>query len=271
MAYERPEESPIDYHYCRYGKSKSLFRGPKRNLTSNTIAFLGGSETFGRYIESPFVAQVEEAIGNPCINFGTLNAGIDAFVNDSTVIDHCCSAKATVIQILGAQNMSNRFYTVHPRRNDRFLKASVIMQTIYREVDFTDFSFTRHMLGTLRAISPGKFEAVEAELKCAWVARMESLLRQIKSPKILLWIKDKRNFAFDDGFDLGHDPLFVDEDMIDALRLSSVSVVEIDIGPDVPENSMDGMLYPPMENASAERMLGRADHATISEEIVKVL
>ena len=163
MAYERPDESPLDYHFCRYGKSKTLFRGPKRNLTPGYIAFIGGSETFGRYIEVPFANLVEEGIGKPCLNFGAINAGIDAFVEDHSVIDLCNSAKTTVIQIMGAQNMSNRFYTVHPRRNDRFLKASVILQTIYREVDFTDFSFTRHMLGTLQTISPGKFEAVEAE------------------------------------------------------------------------------------------------------------
>ncbi len=36
---------------------------------------------------------------------------------------------------MGAQNLSNRFYAVHPRRNDRFLRASTLMKTIFREVD----------------------------------------------------------------------------------------------------------------------------------------
>ena len=49
---------------------------------------------------------------------------------------------ATVIQIVSSpRNMSNRFYTVHPRRNDRFIKASALLQTIYREVDFSRVQF----------------------------------------------------------------------------------------------------------------------------------
>ena len=43
------------------------------------------------------------------------------FVNEPTVIDICSKALVTVVQLMGAQNTSNRFYAVHPRRNDRFL------------------------------------------------------------------------------------------------------------------------------------------------------
>ena len=55
-----------------------------------------------------------------------------------------------MIQVSGAQNLSNRFHAVHPRRNDRFLRASTLLKTIYRDVDFTEFNFTRHLLTTLR-------------------------------------------------------------------------------------------------------------------------
>ncbi len=62
----------------------------------------------------------------------------------------------TVIQVMGAHNMSNRFYAVHPRRNDRFLRASLgCCKTIYPEVDFTEFNFTRHMLTALATHSRG--------------------------------------------------------------------------------------------------------------------
>ena len=39
-------------------------------------------------------------------------------------------ARLTVLQVTGAQNMSNRFYSVHPRRNDRFLKASPLLRAM---------------------------------------------------------------------------------------------------------------------------------------------
>ena len=60
----------------------------------------------------------------------------------------------TVVQVMGANYLSNRFYSVHPRRNDRFLRASTVMQAIFNDVDFSDFTFTRHMLGALYELSP---------------------------------------------------------------------------------------------------------------------
>ena len=50
MAFERPGESPIEYQQCRYGYSKLLFRGPKRNLDVPFFAFVGGTETYPREV-----------------------------------------------------------------------------------------------------------------------------------------------------------------------------------------------------------------------------
>ena len=83
------------------------------------------------------------------------------------MLSACANAQVTVIQILGAHNMSNRFYTVHPRRNDRFLRASPMLRGIYHDVDFTEFNFTRHMLSRLREISEERFALVVEELKTA--------------------------------------------------------------------------------------------------------
>ena len=76
----------------------------------------------------------------------------------------------TVVQVMGAQNLTNRFYTVHPRRNDRFLRAAPDLQALYPEVDFTEFHFTRHLLRTLRWSSADRFEVVAEELRAVWVA-----------------------------------------------------------------------------------------------------
>ena len=66
-----------------------------------------------------------------CVNFGSVNGGVDAFVNDPTIMAACHDAQLTVVQIMGANFLSNRFYSVHPRRNDRFLRASTVLQAIY--------------------------------------------------------------------------------------------------------------------------------------------
>ena len=77
---------------------------------------------------------------------------------------------------MGAQNMSNRFYQVHPRRNDRLTRVSTVMQAIFPEVDFSEFCFTRHLLTRLAEVAPERFPILREELQAAWTARMRTFL-----------------------------------------------------------------------------------------------
>ena len=144
----------LDYALCRYGTSKLLFRGPLRRTSSPYVVFVGGTQTFGRYVETPFPALVELSSGVPCINFGLQNAGLDVFLHDAEVMKIAAGGHVTVVQVLGAHNMSNRYYSVHPRRNDRFIAPSKLLCSIYPEVDFAEFHFTRHLLEALKQVSP---------------------------------------------------------------------------------------------------------------------
>ena len=123
MAYDNPGDGALDYFPCRYGKSKLMFRGPRRRLEAPYVAVLGGTETYGKYTPRPYAELAEEYSGAKVVNLGAVNAGTDVYVSDQTVMEACAGASATVLQLGGAQNMSNRFYAVHPRRNDRFLRA----------------------------------------------------------------------------------------------------------------------------------------------------
>ena len=67
---------------CRYDGSRLLLRGPRRNLDSDFVACLGGTETFARFIAMPYPDLLEEALGLTCVNFGWPNAGIDVFRGD---------------------------------------------------------------------------------------------------------------------------------------------------------------------------------------------
>lgn len=268
MAYERLDESPLNYNQCRYGQSKLLFRGPRRSLKKDYYAFIGGSETYGKFVEKPFVDQVEEVTGTPSANFSAINAGVDAFVHDPSLIGLCGRSKVTIVQVMGAQNMSNRYYTVHARRNDRFLKASTLLQAIYREVDFTEFSFTRHMLTALKTVSAQRFAAIEMELRAAWLSRMELMLRQIGGRRILLWLREPQPEL---GFatDLGAEPLFVDRSLVMRLENLVDEIVEVDVAGG--RGDLVGMAYGPMEVLAAREMLGIGMHQKIAERLNTVL
>lgn len=219
MSYDATGQGGLNYYSCRYGRSRLLFRGPRRRLDGDYALFLGGTDTYGRFIAKPFPALIEGATGLKCVNFGWQNAGVDAFLNDATVMEIANQSRVTVVQVMGAQNMSNRFYAVHPRRNDRFLNASGLMKQMFSDVDFTDFAFNRHMLSSIRQLSPDRYRMIREELKQAWLARMRHLLQGIGGRTVLLWFADHEPLCGDPraegleaepGDDLGRDPLFVD-------------------------------------------------------------
>ena len=79
-------------------------------------AVIGGSETYGKFVERPYPDLLQDMTGFPVVNLGCANAGADVFALDETVMDICKNAEITVIQLTGAQNISNRYYSVHPRR-----------------------------------------------------------------------------------------------------------------------------------------------------------
>ena len=248
MTYDALGPGALDYLPCRYGNSKLLFRGPRRDLDAPYLAFIGGTETYGKFIEQPFPAQVETAIGTTCANFGFPNAGIDAFAHDPFVVNAAVKAKITVVQVLGAQNMTNRFYAVHPRRNDRFVSASQLLSTIYREVDFADFHFNKHMLRRLMLVSPDRFATVRAELQQAWLARMRLMLGQIKGKTILLWLSDHAPQSGDENDDqtLGTDPLFVTREMMDEIAPYATKVVEVVASQEAISAGTAGMVFSQM-------------------------
>jgi hypothetical protein len=237
-------------------------------LKGDYISFLGGSETYGKFVEKPFVEIVEREKGIPCANFSAVNAGVDAFVHDPSLMGLCNNAQTTVIQVMGAQNMSNRYYLVHARRNDRFLKASTLLRAIYREVDFSEFSFTRHMLTTLKSVSPQRFAAIEMELRAAWVARMELMLRQINGRCILLWLREPQPELFSTA-DLGPEPLFLDAPLVSRLKGMVDEIVEVDIANE--RGQLDGMVYSAMEAPAAQEMIGPFTHRKIAARLLKVL
>lgn len=267
MAYQNPSKGALNYYPCRYGKSKLLFRGPKKDLQDNYIAFVGGTETYGKFVEAPFPDQVGEGLNMTSINLGCVNAGTDVFLTDETVMNICQNAKAVVLQISGTQNMSNRFYAVHPRRNDRFLRASTLLKVMYRDIDFTDFNFTRHLVTTLEQESTETFAMVRQELKDAWVARMKTMIQKMPKNLVLLWVSDHSPDDVEACNALRGDPLFVDRDMIEEIRPLVKGIVEVVASPQDIEAGYNLMSYSDLDALSAREMLGPIVQSKVADAV----
>lgn len=271
MSYDNPGTGALSYDPCRYGTSRLAFRGPERCLDRPYCAVIGGTETYGKFVPQPYTALAEEATGLPMLNLGCVNAGIDVFLNDPAVLELAAGARVTVVQALGAHNMSNRFYVVHPRRNDRFVRASAMLAALYPGIDFTEFHFTRHMLSALKRASPSAFELVEAELQMAWQARMRTLASRIPGDKVLLWLSTRRPDAARRNDALGDDPVFVTRHMVDSVRPHFTRVIEVEPSAAALASGTEGMVHSDLEAPAASALPGPAVHREVAEAIIPLL
>ncbi|KIC12483.1 hypothetical protein RA19_02315 [Leisingera sp. ANG-M1] len=263
MSYELKSAGALSGEPCRYGESRLLVRGPERILDGPYVAFLGGTEVYGRFVEFPFVDSLQTQLGMDCVNLGSVNAGLDSFVQDETLIGIAREAEVSVLQMLGAQNISNPYYRVHPRRNDRFLQAHPALKTLYPEVDFTEFHFNKHLLCTLRDISGQRFEQVREQLQRSWVERMSLLIEHLDGRVLLLWLR----YELDAGAGFTEEPVLIDRAMADALRPKVQGILELRTESAAAARDIAGMIFGQMELPAARHMIGPKEHLKIAEAL----
>jgi hypothetical protein len=260
----------MEYYPYRIGRSGLLFRGPKRQMSGRYVAVIGGSETYGKFVAEPYPAQLETRTGLPVANFGCMHASVGVFADDDAVVDRCRAADVTVIQIMGAANISNRFYTVHPRRNDRFLRASQPLRALYPCVDFAEFNFTGHLLTSLRDRSEDAFEEVRDEVQRVWLDKMNLLIDRIGGKIVLLWMSSR------DPGDRGElccdaDPLFVDRPMLAALRDDVSAIVEVVASDDARSEGLENKVFNRLEALAAAEVPGPRFHGEVATALTDAL
>ena len=257
----------LDYFPCRYGASRALFRGPECDLSRPYVAVLGGSASFGKYVARPYPALMEQALGLPVANLAAQNAGPDLYLSDPAALKIAAGAAAAVVQVTGVEGVSNPLYTVHARRNDRFLAATPALRALYPDVDFTEIHFTRHLLTVLRRTDPHRFGEVLRVLQLTWVDRMQSLLARLPARRVLVWLSDALPPPRAEEPGPGFGPWLVDRRMLAALQGPSTRLVEVVASPAALTEGAAGMLYPETEVQQARALPGAAVHAEVAERL----
>lgn len=261
----------LNYQMCRYAGAKIMSRGPLRDPGRDYVAFIGGADTFGQFVPTAFPDLVERQTGQTCLNLGSPNAGIDAFLSDPSLMGLCARARMTVIQITGTQYMSNRFFTVDPRRNNRFIRASKLLKAIYFDVDFSRFETTDDMLAALASAAPDRLHLVRAEMQTAWVARMRSLIAAVDGPVILLWAADHPPAEAGQIAGTCRAPLFVNRPMLKALKGEDVQLVQVVASREEIAQGFSRMHLGEADCAAAVELLGPLVHTRIANCLSTVL
>lgn len=228
---------------------------------------LGGSATYGRFLRAPWPALLEEGSGRMVLNLGVQHSGPDAYLGAADLMRIIQAADFRFLEVPGAVNLSNEFYAVHQRRNDRFLRAMPKLQRLFPEIDFTEFAFTRHMIGALFERDLHRFAVVAEALSKAWVMRMQDLLTMMDGPTVLLWIGDR---APADARDLNPmslaAPALVSRWMLDALRPQLRGLKEV-VVPDF-FGGTHGKVYGPLDEFAARASPGLVPHTQAAQALM---
>jgi len=225
------------------------------------VLFLGGTETYGKFVADPYPIRTSQELELTAVNLGVCNTGPDLYLSEPTLTAFSRRAQATVVQIPGIQNLTNRYYSVHPRRNDRFVEAANLLRTIYRDVEFSDFHFTGHLLMHLNLLDEQRFDILRVELQQAWFARMTTLIHALSGPVILVNLN-----ATDDP--LGLHPT---ADMVTALRPLVHDILDAPVSDGAKAEGTARMIHMPLEKAAAEQLLSQRGHEELANELTPIL
>ncbi|MFK7943048.1 MAG: DUF6473 family protein [Paracoccaceae bacterium] len=241
----------FDYKTYRFGRSRQVFRGPQPTLKGKYLACIGSSYTFGRYVDIPYLDHLAREFDLQAANFGTDGAGPGFFLGDPEVKKAASNAKLCIVQAMSAAAISNRMYTVRPRRNSRLHEVSDLLMGIFPDVDFDRFAFTKPMLRYLRELDESRFRLVANEMKNAWIGRTQTLLSTLECPTILFWFSQRGpdDLLSDPSDPTGmHYPHYVDSAMLDSVKHAADGYVECVTADGLPQDlRVDGrtVLYKP--------------------------
>ncbi|WP_234899569.1 DUF6473 family protein [Ruegeria lacuscaerulensis] len=265
MSYYQTGSGVPEDAVCRYSGSRLWFRGPERSLDTPYMACIGGTETFGRFVETPFASVLEDKLDRRCLNLGSLFCGVDALCRDSGLQSLMDKAELCVLQAPDLLGQSNRFYRVHPRRNDRFLAATDDLISLYPDVDFADVNFVHHLMALLRDHQDARFEAVADELRRNWLKQMRALLEKLDVPVILLCLQVVGQSDGGDPADEADVPLSLG--LLDAVRPFCAAIVRETVSVSGQSDELEDMLFGTLQQPMAEYMIGPAAHRTIAEAL----
>lgn len=253
----------------RYKGSKLWFRGTQRDSVSDEIVVLGGSEGFGRFVKEPFPKILEDRLQRRVENFAVQSAGIDTFLQDPVSIKRARNAPICIVQAFPADMLSNRYYRVHPRRNDRLVEPTKVLKALFPEVDFTAFHFTGHMLNELSGVSRVRFENVVRELNRALLAKYKLLFHALGSSLILLLCV--RYSQHKPTGNCTEQPYFVSNKTMLALEKLAWKSMDVDVRCASDAADLSAMNVGTMQLPIARQSLGPSAHRRIARHLETAL
>lgn len=175
-----------DVPTCRIGNSPLAFRAQSLGAGRPDCVVLGSGLSFGRFVAEPWPAILARLSGQRVVNLAVPQTSPEAWLRDEVLMALAVRAHRILIELPDCQRLSNRFFQVHPRRNDRVVQILPPLTALYPEADFMDYLFTGHLLRHLERLCHRRFALVREALEQAWSDRMSSLISELPGEVTLL-------------------------------------------------------------------------------------
>ena len=203
-----------------------FLRGPdprplKRGEYFTTI---GAAQTFGRFVDDPFPAQLSRSLGTKAFNLASSAAAPSFFYSNEQILNYVNESKFCVVQVTAARSCGNSRYNNHKTHKNVFQETR-----LGEDAPFINENEIYRDLWKAGRVD----EAVQLidESKATWIQEMNTLLHKIHVPTILLWLSERTpeyepNRKSYPAY-AGPFPQYVDREMIDAVRDQASHYVEV--------------------------------------------
>lgn len=150
------------------------------------IALLGGLQMAGEDPAQSIAELLGSAAGLEVVNLAAPHAGPDYYLSNPALLETAARAVLVVILLSGPGALTNPFYRVHSRRNDRLVATMPALRALFPEVELADIHYVRHLHQVLERTDADRHAQVARTVRNTWLLRMGEMLDHLTAPRILL-------------------------------------------------------------------------------------
>lgn len=177
------------------------------------VCGIGAAQTFGRFVEQPFLTLLGERLGVETLNLGAAGVGPSFYATRPNVISVMNRAAVVIVQVMSGRSVSNSYFentnagSLRPREAPKTEKPK-------HALNAWEIAFKEKGQDFMRGL-------VE-ENRQNYIREMAQLMNWIRPPKILFWFS-RRPLEYKERFGsagtmLGEFPQLINRAVMDELR-----------------------------------------------------
>ncbi len=185
MSYQAIDHEVIDYGEVPLPGTNIMIRGPlpEQLETGGFVCAIGAAQTFGRFVEKPYLRLLGEQLGVETLNLGMAGAGPKHYSQRPKALQIVNRAALVVVQVMSGRSVSNSYFENTSAGSLKPHGAPPEVQARHAEIAYTEL-FDEKGEDFIRSL-------IE-ETRNNYVAEYLDLLSRIEVPTLLFWFSTRQ-------------------------------------------------------------------------------